>query len=125
MLKIFRQFAFLLIFLSPLHAEFSYQSLKHENGVKIRVGEWHSKVSADPKKLLIICPGRASFIEKNDRLANYFANLGFRVIPDSTGFYSTNTPGSGTNRKRLSTFGVAFYCACCCPTSILFFGVIN
>ena len=80
MLKIFRQFAFLLIFLSPLHAEFSYQSLKHENGVKIRVGEWHSKVSADPKKLLIICPGRASFIEKNDRLANYFANLGFRVI---------------------------------------------
>ncbi|RZI47130.1 alpha/beta fold hydrolase [Candidatus Finniella inopinata] len=80
MLKIFRQFALLLIFLSPLHAEFSYQSLKHENGVKIRVGEWHSKVSADTKKLLIICPGRASFIEKNDRLADYFANLGFRVV---------------------------------------------
>ncbi len=29
---------------------------------------------------MIICPGRASFIEKNERLAQYFSSLGFKVI---------------------------------------------
>ena len=80
MLKTIQFLILFLIVCAPLHAEFSYRFLTHENGTKIRVGEWHSKASADSKKLLIVCPGRASFIEKNDRLADYFSQLGFRVI---------------------------------------------
>lgn len=61
-------------------AEFSYQVLQHTNGVKIRAGEWKAEQSKKFEKLLLICPGRASFIEKNDRLAEAFFIQGFRVV---------------------------------------------
>ncbi len=69
---------FLLV--SPVRAEFSYQFLYHSNDVKIRIGEWKADQSKKFQKLLVICPGRASFIEKNDRLSEAFFNQGFRVI---------------------------------------------
>lgn len=80
MLKKLYFFFIFFILLNPLHAEFSYRFIQQPDGLKIRVGVWNNPKVENSKKLLIICPGRASFIEKNDRLAQHFSDLGFKVV---------------------------------------------
>lgn len=67
---------FFIVF-SYAHAEFSTYFIKHSDGSKIRVGVLKTKKTH--KKTIIICPGRASFIEKNEIAAKTFDELGFNV----------------------------------------------
>ena len=56
---------------------FEYTFLQHVSGLKIRI----SKLKGQPhKKAILICPGRASFIEKNEFTAQELNKLGLTVF---------------------------------------------
>jgi lysophospholipase len=68
---------FIIVFSSAVHAGFDTYFVKHADGSKIRVGVF--KTQKKHTKTVVICPGRASFIEKNEIAATEFDKLGFNV----------------------------------------------
>lgn len=66
-----------ILSISILDAGFDTYFVKHKDATRIRVGVF--KTTKKHTKTIIICPGRSSFIEKNEIAAKTLDELGFNV----------------------------------------------
>lgn len=71
-------FILFLFSCSIAYADFDLSYLTHPSGQKIRIGRYKTdKINA---RTILICPGRSSFIEKNETAAKIFNDMGFNVV---------------------------------------------